>query len=414
MSPITMLRQRISTPAAARRGWRAIRDHRQRGQIIVIAAMTMITLIGGVSLILEGGNAYAHQRVAQNAADSTANAGAMVIGQRLGGGNQTDADVFTAIDQMADANGLDTYIGYYTDVKGHLLTPLGLTTTNVAAAERVGDADGGDTTIPPGAQGVRVGGSQSFGTTFARVLGITQFTASADATAVAGGLSGGVFMPVVFPVSLASCDGSGSTVVTDEPWRLANPDPNNANGHPIGQEYIVPLCKTHSGAFMLLDLDPNKNCEEEVTNPSSIQFDDFPVYVTIDEGNDCAKKVSDAINTANLQGQVVMIPICDGQCVTINNGADCPPTSPGVGHKCYHIIRIAAFYLDYLSDSNNKNNSACDAGTSPTYGTSMVNITGGNGSSSCMVGWFVRYVTSGPVGTGQIHNGEAIGVQLIR
>jgi hypothetical protein len=44
----------------------------------------------------------------------------------------------------------------------------------------------------------------------------------------------------------------------------------------------------------------------------------------------------------------------------------------------------------------------------------MVNITGGNGSSSCMVGWFVRYVTSGPVGTGQIHNGEAIGVQLIR
>jgi hypothetical protein len=31
-----------------------------------------------------------------------------------------------------------------------------------------------------------------------------------------------------------------------------------------------------------------------------------------------------------------------------------------------------------------------------------------------MTGWFVRYVTSGPVGTGSINNGEAIGVQLIR
>jgi hypothetical protein len=404
MSPITSLRHLMH----------AVARNRQRGQIIVIAAMTMVALIGGVSLILEGGNAYAHQRVAQNAADSTANAGAMVLGQRLGGGSQTDADVYAAIDQMAIANNLSTFRGWYTDVKGHLLTPLGLTTTNFADAEQVGSADGGDITIPPGAQGVRVGGSQVFGTTFARVLGITQFTASADATAVSGGLAGGIFMPVVFPVSLASCDGSGSTVVTDEPWRLSNPDPTDPDAHPIGQEYIVPMCKTNSGAFMLLDLDPNKNCEEEVTNPSSIQFDDFPVYVTIDEGNDCAKKVSDAINASNLQGQVVMVPICDGQCVTINNGADCPPTSPGVGHKCYHIIRIAAFYLDYLSDSNNQNNSACAAGSSPTYGTSMVNITGGNGSSSCMVGWFVRYVTSGPVGTGQIHNGEAIGVQLIR
>ena len=44
----------------------------------------------------------------------------------------------------------------------------------------------------------------------------------------------------------------------------------------------------------------------------------------------------------------------------------------------------------------------------------MVNIVNGNGSSSCMAGWFVRYVTSGPVGSGQINNGETIGVQLIR
>ena len=68
-------------------------DRGQRGQIIVIAALALITFIGGVSLVIEGGNAYAHQRVAQNAADSVANAGATILAQRLGGGTQTDADV---------------------------------------------------------------------------------------------------------------------------------------------------------------------------------------------------------------------------------------------------------------------------------------------------------------------------------
>ena len=104
------------------------------------------------------------------------------------------------------------------------MTPLGLTTTVFGSAEQVGSADG-DATIPPGTQGVRVGGSQAFGTTFARVLGINQFTASADATAVSGGLTGGYVMPIVFPVSMTDCDGSGNNVNIDDPWRLSNPDP---------------------------------------------------------------------------------------------------------------------------------------------------------------------------------------------
>jgi len=374
----------------------------QRGQIIVIAAMAMIALIGGVSLILEGGNAYAHQRIAQNAADSVANAGATVIAQRLGGGTQVDADVLAATDAMAAANGLDSYTAYYTNVLGQSLDLAGLVTTDPSLAARVGTADG-SSSIPAGTQGVQVGGSQSFGTTFARALGIDQFTASADATARAGALTGGVFMPVVFPVSLADCDGTGSTVVIDDPWRMSNPDPTDPTAHPIGQEWIVPLCKSGSGSFMILDLDPDQNCEEEVNNPSSIQFNDFPVYVPTDTGNACPKKIEDAINAADLQGQVVMIPICDSDCVTTS----------GTGGT-YHIIRIVSFYLDYLSFSNDPTNSACALTTSPTYGTSLVNIVGGNGSSSCMAGWFVRYVTSGPVGTGAINNGEAIGVQLIR
>ena len=45
----------------------------------------MVSLIGGVALVLEAGNAYAHQREAQNGADAVANAGATVLSERLGG-----------------------------------------------------------------------------------------------------------------------------------------------------------------------------------------------------------------------------------------------------------------------------------------------------------------------------------------
>jgi len=178
----------------------------------------------------------------------------------------------------------------------------------------------------------------------------------------------------------------------------------NPEGKPIGQEYIVPLCKTGGGNFMILNLDPNKDCEEEVTNPSSVQFNDFPVDVDTDTGNDCAKKIEDAVAAADLHGTPVMIPICDGQCTTTNGT-----------NATYHIIRMTSFYLDYISYSNNANNGQCSLTESPNYpGSTLVNIVGGNGSSSCIAGWFVRYVTSGPVGTGNITKGEAIGVQLIR
>ena len=378
---------------------RALRPRRgERGQVIVIAAISMVALIGGVSLILEGGNAYAHQRVAQNAADAVANGGATVLAQRLGGGTQTDADVLASTDALAAANALTTYTAWYTNVKGQLLDAAGVVVTTTATAARVGPADG-DTAIPPGAQGFRVGGSQVFGTTFARVLGINEFTASAEATGITGALTGGRVLPVVFPVSLAQCDGSGNTVVTVEPWRLSNPNPD-PELPPVGQEYIVPLCKSGDGSFMVLDLDPNKDCEEEVTNPSSVQFNEFPVDVPTDNGNDCAKKIEDAMEAMDLQGSVVLIPICDGDCVTT-----------GGSNGTYHIIRMTAFFVDYLSYGNK---GPCDEGISPTYGTSMVNVAGGNGSSSCLVGWFVRYVTSGPVGSGAINNGEALGVQLIR
>jgi hypothetical protein len=358
----------------------------ERGQILVVAVLALIAMIGGVSLILEGGNAYAHQRVAQNGADAVANAGATVLAQRLGGGAQTDADVVVAATSVAASNALDSYSAYYTDVKGQLLTAAGTSAPNQASAAQVG---GG--IIPPATQGIQVVGHQTFPTTFARVIGMNSFRASADATAVTGALTGGEFLPVIFPVNIVDCEKNGDLGTGEANWEISEP-----GEPPVGQEYIVPLCKTGGGSFMILDLDgtPN-NCADEVSNPPKIQFAQFPATVNSDNGNNCAKQMVDEVN--KLAGKVVLIPICDGECVTT-----------GGSKATYHVIRVAAFYLDYMSDVNSGSNAMCDGN-----GTTLVPIAG-NGSSSCLAGWFVRYITSGPVGSGNIEGAGAIGVQLIR
>jgi Flp pilus assembly protein TadG len=370
---------------------RATTHRRASGQVIVIAALAMVTMVGGVALILEGGNAYAHQRETQNASDSVANAGATVLAERLGGATRTDADVIAAMNRTSTANNLSTYSGLYTDVYGHWLTSGGAVTTSAGAAAPVG---GGS--IPANAQGVQAYGSESFSPTFGRVIGFTQFTSSAEAISVTGALTGGVFLPVVFPVNIVDCEVNGDLGVGETNWSISNPDGADAGDEPDGQEYIVPICKTPEGSFMILDLDgtPN-NCADEVTNPPALQYPDFPVDIQSDNGNNCAKQMIDDINLKS--GQVVLIPICDGDC-----------TTSGGSHASYHVIRVAAFYIDYFSDQNSGHNPACNGN-----GTTLVPIAG-NGSSSCLAGWFVRYITSGPVGAGPIQGGGAIGIQLVK
>jgi len=112
-------------PTMATHGAGRRRPGRESGQIIVIAALAMIAIIGGVALVLEGGNAYANQRVAQNAADAVAHAGATVLAQRLGGTAKDDEDVADWMKTIADANGLASFTGYYVNVLGLRSRPPG-------------------------------------------------------------------------------------------------------------------------------------------------------------------------------------------------------------------------------------------------------------------------------------------------
>jgi Flp pilus assembly protein TadG len=374
------------------------RDRPDRGQIIVIAALGMVVMIAFVAVLIEGGNAFAQQRVTQNAADAASDAGATVLAQKLGGANPTDGDVSNAVQTVATSNHLTSTQAWYTDVSGRFIDINGATVATTASAAQVG---GG--TLPPNAQGVYANGSRVFETTVGHAIGFNQLTSSADATAVTGLLTGGAFIPVVFPVQITDCDQSGSTVLDpNSPANVNNWILSQPGTPPAGPEYIVPLCKTNPGSFQILDFDPSLTCLEELVTPPAVSLQ-LPSDVPTDQGNNCAKPMTDYVN-ANLQGHVVLVPICDVNCAGGQG-------SGGV----YHIIKVAGFYVDYMSDENNPNqpNAECQAINGVRSFLPGTDIDG-NGSSSCLVGWFVRYITTGPVGAGPVGSADAIGIQLIK
>jgi Flp pilus assembly protein TadG len=377
---------------------------RERGQVLAIGAVLILTLIFMSALILEGGNAYAQQRVTQNGSDAAANAGAVILAQRLGGYTETDADVLSAVTTIAGANSIATFTAEYTDINGKILDSSGAVASSSGQPPAVVGQVG---SIPTNAAGVHFGGTRSFGTLFGRSLGFNSIDASADATAVTGRLLGGAFLPVIFPVSISACDNSGVTEpFTQDEWTTSSA-PASPGGYPTGPEYIIPLCKTNAqgnggGSFQILDLDPNKTCLEEVQQPPFITWTSFPVQVHVDVGNNCAKPIADEVN-ANLHLKPVLIPICQGGCVPQGGG----------NNAYYDVVGVTAFYIDYMFDSNSQNNPDCQGGVG-SGGDPLINVIEGNGSSSCVHGWFVQIIRAGPVGSGTIAPTDSIGVQLIK
>jgi len=155
-------------------------QRRAEGQILVLFALGLIALCAGVALVIEGGNAYQNQRSVQNGADAASEAGAVVIARSLAGINHTDAEVASAVASSALFNDITVSSVYYTDWQGNPIDSTGaIVAPNLAVV--VGASPNG--AIPPNGQGVHAAGARTFGTTFGRVIGINNFTASADAIA---------------------------------------------------------------------------------------------------------------------------------------------------------------------------------------------------------------------------------------
>jgi hypothetical protein len=155
----------------------------ERGQAIALLALALAAIVGGVAIVADGGYAFAQRRVSQNAADFAAMAGTRIIGQARVGhpvGSGTAANVTNAIQSALASNDAVLADAIYIDEEG---LPLGQVL--------------GATTIPPSAFGVVVSARTDWKPFLLGLFGITDWAATADATAKTPGeaLGGGV-MPV--------------------------------------------------------------------------------------------------------------------------------------------------------------------------------------------------------------------------
>jgi hypothetical protein len=149
---------------------------------------------------------FAQQRIAQNGADGAATAGTVVIASNLGDPGLNDGSELCGqlSTDTANDNGLEGWSAIYTDVYGE---PIGATVVNTGS-------------IPSDARGVRVSGARTASTSFARVLGVNNLQANADATVIAGPVSldcvvaedGCTLLPLTFPVQVSECDSHGDLI----------------------------------------------------------------------------------------------------------------------------------------------------------------------------------------------------------
>jgi Flp pilus assembly protein TadG len=413
---------------------------RERGQSLALMVLALIPALAMVALIVDGGHAWVEQRSTQTGADAMSEAGATVLSEKLTGQGTPaggwDSAVVTAVIRLADANGTTLSAAYYTDVCGTVLT-----LTNHAAQSDYSDAarvgSSGDTFLgqtgiardsactpvatgaPAGtAQGVRALGTTTFATFVAGVIGVTQLTASADATAVTGFLQSGcaadtgaycVVLPIAVWYNHYHCDEQNGFVDDGTPWQLDDGTQN------ADLKSIIPLCKTGAGDVGWIQWPDNPNSGMSGVC-SSIQSPDNPGVNLLpygywlqaaQAGNSGTPCVEDAIN--DYSGHTILLPIYDLPCT---GTVDPNPSTSSLPYNCvspddpvsrgsqgwFHTTQFAAFFVEqaYLN------------------GGSAPECEQGNGATNCLTGWFEGYITGGNVAGGSNGgSGAVVGIQLV-
>jgi Flp pilus assembly protein TadG len=388
---------------------------REAGQVLALFAFGFLAFVAGTAFVVDGGNIYSNHRISQNATDAAAQAGAVVLAERLGGATRNDNAVRSAVDGVLSAMEMDVVnsVAEYTDIDGNSLTPP-------VVVGSLGTAQ-----PPNSAWGVAVNGDRDFGTFFARALGINEFTATTHATAITGygQALGSNLLPVTPPINIVTCDGQNNPVF-DLP-------PVHWSGYEL---YKIPLCKNGPGNVGWIDWTPPAGGTSELVAEilSSTGSIDIPSwnYVT-QTGNVNSKNVEDALRTYN--GRVVYIPIFDSTCNSEPTPGDtsvdaCAPANVGGNgqNQWYHFPEVAAFQFCPGDPSSTDPvdqafASACsNAGSAHgayVNGNNKNQCDTGNGATSCLVGRFVNFITEGTVSgplSGLPGPSTAVVVQLIK
>ena len=390
------------------------RQRSARGQILAIVAGGMLVIIAMVGLIIDGGHAWGQQRITQNAADGISMAGTAVIQDYLSDPTSPapdGGDVGCAVESAADAHGVAIDRVEYTDHKGDLL-PTSIEVPTCGASDA----------IPSGAQGVKATATHDFDTFLLQVVGFNTMTATAQAIAVVGtpagvcaAEDGCAVLPVTFPRTVDTCDGTNTRIIGEDEWTILEEDATLDDSNLS----IVPLCKKGPGAVGWLDFGCG-NLANHITNPCN-EYIPIPAWLDTSSGNpNCCQSELEAYTgsqpgVAETEDLVVYIPIHDFTCSS--NLADsqpitaCPtyPTWSGNGTLFhYHIPYWVGYKLDgaFVQGGDRECNEL--PGSPPS---------GGNGATGCLKGWFVSKINApGPIEIGPINPGDpvAMAITLVR
>ena len=425
----------------------------ERGQVLVLMVGGLLAVVILVGLVVDGGNLWAQQRIVQNGADAAAEAGAIVMAERLAGATEPtggwDARVAGRIAASATANGLTGQVAYYTDICGIPLTSAGTAalnvdgTENLAAAAQVGSGIPTSAAVAPDCPasvvgppaGVLVLGDKDATTFFASAMGFGTIEVGQRATAVAGYLQGVcdaaqgnecALLPITIPVNVVTCDGQNKPLNTGTPWAR----------HVV---YKIPLCGTSPGNVGWLDWFPpaggvggDDGLACAIENPNNPPFDLPSWQLVMQAGNvnggggtcdgEGLGSVEDEVREYN--GQIVYIPMFDVMCgvepdhddVELPSFYGCPEDEldGGNGNNLWYRFPSLAYF------------ELCDPSIPECQGSQGAYMqgnnqaeceSGGNGATSCLVGQFVDILGSGTVGAGGgggTTAAKALGVQLIK
>jgi hypothetical protein len=423
------------------------------GQAIIVMIGAILLAVALVATIVDGGNVLAQQRVTQNGADAAAEAGAVLLAERLAGVTEPaggwDNNISARITQTAAANNMTIDAAYYTDICGIPLQADGRPALDtdtrhedLSLALQVGNGSHilpGGTSVAPDCPnrlvgpvaGVLVMGRKVVPAYVAGAIGIDQFTVTTRATAVAGYLQGYcdasegkycALLPIAMPVDIITCNGSNRPIDTGVPWTF-------------NVVYKIPLCSNSPGNVGYLDWDPPAGGIGEVV--CSILTADNPAidlpswqYVAATGnsnggGGACVLTIEQAIRS--YAGKIVLAPQFDLTCNPKNGGTPdssdpavvtppnygCPAGDlGGAGTNLWYRMPSFAF-LQLCGPSV----AGC-GGLQAAYiaGNNSAICDTGNGATSCIVATYKHIMATGTVGAG-VGSGtgsKAVGVQLIK
>ena len=387
------------------------RDRRPRGQIIVIVALAMVAMLAAVALVIDGGNAYAQQRKTQNGVDATAESGATQLARWMVGAFDSaptpaaaaDAAVQTAVTASATANNLATVESAdYTDRAGTILGPVGTGT------------------IPANTQGVRVGGSRSIDTYVGGIIGIKNWKASAEATAITGfaeesGFGG--LVPLTIPILLTECQsGGGSNKIFFPDDGITDPPDNPPFGTswPFGpnNRVAIPLCSNGPGNVGWIDWDSGGGGVAQlsqwitgalpnppITTPHWYEITETGAKTALDapmdtlEGHDITIPIfhAEADDPATPQNEE-LIGTCDAApAMPRDMITDCAPADIGAnGNGWYFLETFATFHLEHSYISGNHQSECND----PSLVSTASPPGARNPENNCLIGYFKEKVVA--------------------